>query len=122
LQEALVRRAEADERVAQMASEYQAARERAADAARTEEFAAQADLLRCVVGNPFASVTFDPRWRSKTVAQLVRGMVAERAFDRLPILADALEEAGCDDPDVRSHGRTPGPHSLGCWVLNGLGH
>lgn len=119
LQESRLRVAEADERVSQLASEYQAARERTGDAARTVEFAAQADLLRCVAGTPFAPVTFDVNWRTETVTQLVRGIVAERAFDRLPILADALEEAGCDHPDVLAHCRTPGPHALGCWVLSG---
>ncbi len=43
---------------------------------------------------------------------------AERAFDRLPILADALEEAGCDHPDVLAHCRGPGPHARGCWVVD----
>ena len=42
----------------------------------------------------------------------------ERAFERLPILADALEEAGCDDPDILSHLRGPGPHVRGCWALD----
>lgn len=100
--------------------ERQLARGRIAVAALRTEHAAQADLLRCGVGNPFASAVFARRWRSETVAQLLRGIVAERAYDRLPILADALEESGCDHPDVLAHCRTPGPHALGCWVIEGL--
>lgn len=75
-------------------------------------------LLRCIVGNPFRSVAFDPSWRSETVVALASGIYVERAFDRLPILADALEEAGCDRPDVLSHCRGPGPHARGCWVVD----
>ena len=41
-------------------------------------------------------------------------------FDRLPILADALEEAGCHDDDILAHCRGPGPHVLGCWVIDWL--
>ncbi len=43
-----------------------------------------------------------------------------RAFDRMPILADALEESGCDSADVLSHCRGPGPHARGCWVVDGV--
>lgn len=80
--------------------------------------AAQASLLRDIVGNPFRPVTFDPRWRSETVLALATGIYAERAFDRLPILADALEEAGCDHADILTHCRGPGPHARGCWVVD----
>ena len=100
--------------------EQQAVREQIADATRTVEFAAQADLLRCVAGNPFAPITVSPHWRNETVLTLARGIVADRAFDRLPILADALEEAGCDHPDVLTHCRHPGPHARGCRVIAGL--
>jgi hypothetical protein len=64
--------------------------------------------------------TVNPSWRSSTVAALVRGIEADRAFDRLPILADALEEAGCDDADVLTHLRAEGPHAHGCWVVEAL--
>ncbi|MEO2088326.1 MAG: hypothetical protein ABGY75_02360 [Gemmataceae bacterium] len=78
-----------------------------------------ADLLRCIVGNPFRSVAFEPAWRSETVVALAAGVYAERAFDRLPILADALEEAGCDNADVLAHCRDPHqPHARGCWVVD----
>jgi hypothetical protein len=79
-----------------------------------------ADVLREVVGNPFRPVSFPPNWRSETAVALATGIYAERAFDRLPILADALEDAGCDNADVLSHCRGPGPHARGCWVVDGV--
>jgi len=77
-------------------------------------------LLRCIVGNPFRPVAFDPAWRSETAVSLATGIYAERAFDRMPILADALEEAGCDHPEVLAHCRGLGPHARGCWVVDGV--
>ncbi len=75
-------------------------------------------LLRCVFGNPFRAVAFADSWRSETAHALATGIYAERAFDRLPILADALEETGCDHPDILAHCRGPGPHVRGCWVVD----
>jgi hypothetical protein len=75
-------------------------------------------LLRCIFSNPFRPVAFDARWRSETAVALAAGIYEERAFDRLPILADALEEAGCDAVEVLSHLRGPGPHARGCWVVD----
>lgn len=75
-------------------------------------------LLRCIFGNPFRPVTVAPDWKSETAVALATGIYQERAFDRLPILADALEEAGCDHPDVLGHCRRPGPHARGCWVVD----
>jgi hypothetical protein len=77
--------------------------------------------LRDIFGNPFRTVTADPawlRWRDQTVPRLARALYEEGAFDRLPILADALEEAGCTRPDLLGHLRGPGPHALGCWVVD----
>src|SRR5438067_305851 len=53
-----------------------------------------------------------------TVRRIAEGIYAERAFDRLPILADALLDAGCDDEAILSHCRTDGPHVRGCWVID----
>jgi hypothetical protein len=75
-------------------------------------------LLRCVVGNPFRPVAFDPRWRTADVTALARGIYEERAFDRLPLLADALMDAGCDSDDALTHCRSDGPHVRGCWVVD----
>jgi hypothetical protein len=86
-----------------------------------QERQAESDLLREVFGNPFAPVVLDLvwlAWQNGTIPRLARGIYDERAFDRLPILADALEEAGCDDADILGHLRGPGPHVLGCWPLD----
>ena len=82
------------------------------------EWKAQSDLVRCIFGNPFRPVTADPRWLTTTVISLAYTMYEDRAFDRLPILADALEEAGCDDVDILDHLRGGGLHVRGCWVVD----
>ncbi|HVK19450.1 MAG TPA: hypothetical protein VM533_21125 [Fimbriiglobus sp.] len=87
-------------------------------AATSREHTRQLRLLRFIFGNPFRPVTADPTWLTPTAVTLARAIYAERAFDRLPILADALEEAGCNDPDVLTHLRGDGPHVRGCWVVD----
>ncbi len=59
-------------------------------------------------------------WEDRTVSRLAQGIYEEKAFDRLPILADALEDAGCADPGILEHLRGPGPHVRGCGVLDAL--
>ena len=66
--------------------------------------------------------SFDPAWRTETVSALAKGVEAERAFDRLPILADALEEAGCDDGLLLRHCRECARHTADCWVLRQVLH
>jgi hypothetical protein len=82
------------------------------------EFREQLKLLRDIFGNPFKPVSLDPAWLTSTVVALANGIYTERAFDRMPMLADALEEAGCDHPDVLLHCRGDGPHVKGCWVVD----
>ena len=77
-----------------------------------------ASLIHDVMGNPFRPITLDPVWRTSTVLTLADGIYADRAFDRLPILADALQDAGCENADVLEHCRGPGPHVRGCWVVD----
>ena len=79
---------------------------------------AQAAALRCVFGNPFRPAAVAPSWLTEAVVALARDIYADRAFDRLPILADALEEAGCDDEAVLHHCRQGGGHVRGCWVVD----
>ena len=75
-------------------------------------------VARCVFGNPYRSVASDRRWRTADVLGMARGIYEERAFDRLPILADALQDAGCADEQLLGHGRGPGPHVRGYWVVD----
>jgi hypothetical protein len=78
----------------------------------------QLKTLHCIFGNPFRPGAVDPAWLTSTVVELAHGIYAERAFDRLPILADALQDAGCENADVLDHCRGPGPHARGCWVVD----
>ena len=75
-------------------------------------------LLRDVFGNPFRPVQFAKGWRSESAVSLARTAYDTRDFTLLPVLADALEEAGCDHAEVLSHCRGPGPHVRGCWVVD----
>jgi len=74
--------------------------------------------LRDIVGNPFRAFSFDDRWCSPDTLGLARAIYEDRAFDRLPILADALMDAGCDDDQILAHCRSAGPHVRGCWVVD----
>ena len=83
-------------------------------------FAANAEFLREVVGNPFRPVAFDLAWRTADAVALARRVYESGEVAALPVLADALDDAGCDAPDVLNHCRTPGPHVRGCWVVDGV--
>ncbi len=72
-----------------------------------------------VFGNPGRAATFDPAWRSDTAVSLARGMYESRDFSPMPILADALQDAGCDDAEILDHCRdVEHPHARGCWVVD----
>jgi hypothetical protein len=74
-----------------------------------------------VFGNPFRPAALGPAWLAwggGAVRRLAQGIYEERAFDDLPVLADALEEAGCDRADLLAHLRGPGPHVRGCWAVD----
>jgi hypothetical protein len=86
-----------------------------------DEQAHQAVILRDIVGSPFRPAQVDPAWlawEGGTVPKLAAAIYKERAFDRLPILADALEDAGCDNADLLAHLRGPGPHVRGCRAVD----
>lgn len=85
---------------------------------RPLEPVAHCNLLRDIVGNPSHCANLAPAWISATVLSLAQAIYNDRAFDRLPILADALEEAGCTDRDILDHCRQPGVHVRGCWVVD----
>jgi len=93
----------------------------AGEAAQVAEVAAQVQTIRDVVGNPFRSATIDPAWLAWSgglVVKLALGAYEERDFACLPVLADALEDAGCIDEVILSHLRSPGPHVRGCWAVD----
>jgi hypothetical protein len=79
---------------------------------------AQVALLRDLFDNPFRPVSADPAWRSGIPGRIAHAIHAEARFEDLPILADALEEAGCTESRVLSHCRGLGPHARGCWVVD----
>jgi hypothetical protein len=82
------------------------------------ERARLAHFVKDIVANPFRVVACDPGWRTTAVTGVARGAYDGRAFDRLPILADALQEAGCADETILGHCRGGGPHARGCWVVD----
>lgn len=91
------------------------------DVSWDREEAAQCALLRCLFGNPFRTVPWDPTWLSWHDALLVsmaRRMYESGDFADMPVLADALEEVGCTDAAVLNHCRQAGEHVRGCWVVD----
>ena len=77
--------------------------------------------LRCLFGNPFRPATLDPAWLSwhnRLPVSMARQMYDSRDFADMPVLADALEEAGCRDADILGHCRFGGDHVRGCWVVD----
>ena len=87
-------------------------------ASRSAPFAG-APLLRDILGNPFRPVAFSPDWRTDTAVLLARQMYESLEFGAMPILADALQDAGCDNPDILDHCRdTTLTHVRGCWVVD----
>jgi hypothetical protein len=83
------------------------------------EHQAEADFLRDIFGNPFHKLpTIKKGWLTDTVMAITRQMYESRDFGAMPILADALQDAGCDNEEVLDHCRGPGPHVRGCWVVD----
>jgi len=82
------------------------------------ELAAQAEIVRDIFRNPFHPVAFDPRWRTADAVGLARAIYEDRAFERMPLLEDALMDAGCGDEQVIGHCRGGGQHVRGCWVVD----
>jgi hypothetical protein len=82
------------------------------------EHSAQADVLREIVGNPVQPARFDPRWRTAAVVELARTIDTTQAFERMPALAEALAQAGCDRLGVLKHCQRQEGHVSGCWVVD----
>jgi hypothetical protein len=80
-----------------------------------------ADLVREVFANPSSKRAIDPSWLAwgdGLVPKLAEQIQAEQAWDRLGILGDALEDAGCNDAVLLEHLRGSRPHVRGCWALD----
>jgi hypothetical protein len=82
--------------------------------------AVHANLLRDIFNNPFRPVDLDLTCHTSKVVALAQKIYDYREFDQMPVLADALEEAGCTDPETLAHCRRPGPHCKGCWVVDAV--
>jgi hypothetical protein len=95
------------------------------DAMMRAEAVRQWGLVRDIFGSPFRPVTLDPAWLTPDVLTLAQAAYENRALpagtlepERLALLADALEDAGCDSADVLAHLRGAGPHVRGCWAVD----
>jgi hypothetical protein len=87
--------------------------------AQSNEQEGQSGLIREFFGNQFfRPLSLDSTWIADRTKSLAENLYADRAFDRLPILADALEKAGCGETELLAHFREPGPHFLGCWAMD----
>jgi hypothetical protein len=81
----------------------------------------QASMLRDIFGNPFRPVFIDPAWltwHDSLIVSMAQKMYESRDFADMPVLADALEEAGCTDQDILGYCRSGGEHVCGCWVVD----
>jgi hypothetical protein len=87
-----------------------------------EQSAICAELLRDVIGNPFLPPpALSPewlKWNESIVVRIARAIYDERDFGRLPVLGDALEDAGCNDGEMLAHCRAGGRHTRGCWLVD----
>ncbi|MFO0823654.1 MAG: hypothetical protein U0792_11150 [Gemmataceae bacterium] len=93
--------------------------DRICEEVRRSAWSAGAALLRDIFGNPFRPVSFDAEWRTSTAVLLAKQMYESRNFDAMPILADALEDAGCCNEHILNHCRDAnGVHVRGCWVID----
>jgi hypothetical protein len=89
--------------------------------AERDEQHAQARLIGDIFGIPGAQKTIDPRWlgwNEGCVVRIAQGIYDDKRFQDMPILADALLDAGCDDEVILAHCREPGEHVRGCWVID----
>jgi hypothetical protein len=87
------------------------------------EPAAQCSLLRDILGNLFKPLAIAPvvlGWQGGTVVKLAAALYEGRRWEDMPLLGDALEEAGCTDQAILDHCRGPGPHARGCHVVDAI--
>lgn len=86
--------------------------------AGTTDQSAESELLRDIVHFPFQTPVIESGWRASPVMSLAQRIYDERAFDEMPILADALKAAGCRNEEILGHCRVPGLHVRGCWAID----
>jgi hypothetical protein len=83
-----------------------------------------AQAVRLVFFEHFGDIerpmALDPSWRTRTVVGLAGGIYAEMAFERMPILGDALQDAGCTEAVILDHCRNLDTHARGCWLVDAL--
>jgi len=103
---------------AQAAADLQGQRNVLDAPATIAEHREQTALIHCLFGNPFRPRPVCDAWLTREVRALADGIYAERAFDRMPLLADALEAAGCTKADLIEHCRSGLEHARGCWVVD----
>ena len=85
--------------------------------------ARQCGLIRCVFGNPWHPTAIPPavkKWREGTVVRVAEAIYEKRLWEDLPLLGDALDDAGLEDAAALEHCRRPGPHAKGCFVVDAL--
>jgi hypothetical protein len=80
--------------------------------------AGQCELLREMFGNPFQPLAINPVWQTLNVRSVAQVIYEEQTFEQMPVLGDALEDAGCDNADILGHLHGSGTHARGCWVLD----
>jgi hypothetical protein len=85
---------------------------------KTNEEQVHIHYYRDLIGNPFRPVTFIPSWRTGNVLELAQMIYNNRTYNHMPILADALMDAGCEDEQIIGHCHSDGPHVHGCWLLD----
>lgn len=93
------------------------AEQRSLQSLRLRQFCAE---FRDVAGFPFRPTLFDPSWRSSSAVPIAKAMYDSRDFSAAPILADALQDAGCAEPEILNHLRAESVHVRGCWVVDAL--
>jgi hypothetical protein len=82
------------------------------------ERAAECITIRDIFGDPFKPTPFAPSWRTDTVVTLARQQYETRDFSLMPIMGDALQDAGCEEESILNHCRSPGVHVRGCFVVD----
>ncbi|MGF1580179.1 MAG: hypothetical protein ACFCD0_12520 [Gemmataceae bacterium] len=105
-----------EDRTSQAWNDYHSFVEQATNQVREQ----QTHLLRDIVGNPYRPLQPDPAWRTQTVQSIARKIYSENRFEQVLILADALEEAGCQDETVLDHFRNGHKHVRGCHVVDAI--